>query len=435
MKKSPARLVVRLLIAAAAIAGVLLFVRSRTRADAKATATKDAAAAVRAVPVLVTGVEQRDVPVWLEGLGTVAAIQQVTVRAQVDGRLDEVFFREGQTVHKGDLIAQIDPRPFTVQLHQAEGALARDRAQLDSGKKNLVRYRALRETNLIAQQQVDDQIAAVGQIEGTVKVDLAAVESARLNLDYARVRSPIDGIVGVRVVDAGNLVRAADAGGLVVVAQLDPAAVLVTLPEDDLVRVNAALVRGEVTVEAWSRDGATRLGTGKLALVDNQINQATATLKLKAFVPNPEHKLWPNQFVKARILVDQYKSALVAPAAAVQRGPQGTFVYVVGEDKTAQLRLVEVALITGDTALLARGLSAGEQVVVEGQGQLRPGAQVAARPAGDDKKGAGDDKKGGGKKGGGKAGGGKDGGGALNDGAAANGATAATGRGRKGDGT
>jgi membrane fusion protein, multidrug efflux system len=329
--------------------------------------------------VTLARVETKDVPIWLEGLGTVAAWQQVTVRAQVDGRLDKVFFTEGQAVHKGDVLAQIDPRPFAAQLHQAEGAQARDRAQLHDAQINLERYRELRAGKLIAQQQVDDQAALAGQAEGAVHADEAQIETARLNLDYAHVRAPIDGVVGVRQVDAGNLVHATDVNGLVVITQIDPTALLVTLPEDVLPQLTAAMARGEVPVEAWSRDGATRLGVGTLLVIDNQINQATATLKLKCKLPNPERKLWPNQFVKARLLVETRKGAIVIPAAAVQRGPQGTFVYLAGPDGKAQQRTVEIAVTVADSAIVQKGLEPGESVVVEGQNQLRPGSTLQAR--------------------------------------------------------
>jgi multidrug efflux system membrane fusion protein len=363
---------------AVALAVVVVKLRSRSAGDSAHAAARDATGP-RLVPVAVASAVTRDVPIWLEGLGNVAAWQQVTVRAQVDGRLDKVLFKEGQSVHRGDVLAEIDPRPFAVQLHQAEGAMARDKAQLANARLNLDRYRALVAQKLIAQQQVDDQTAVAGQAEGAVHADEAQIESARLNLDYARVKAPLDGVVGVRLVDAGNLVHATDANGLVVIAQLDPAALFVTLPEDDLPRVMAAMQRGDVTVEAWSRDGSVALGTGKLAVVDNQINAATATLRLKCRVPNPEHKLWPNQFVKARLLLETRAGAIVIPPAAVQRGPQGAFVYVVVDGK-AELRPVQIALTTADLAVVDRGVRAGDQVVVEGQNQLRPGVPVAARP-------------------------------------------------------
>jgi multidrug efflux system membrane fusion protein len=315
------------------------------------------------------------VPIWLEGLGTVAAFQQVTVRAQVDGRLDKVLFTEGQAVKQGEVLAQIDPRPFMVQLHQAQGALARDKAQLESAKRNHERYKELHAQKLVAQQQVDELAGQVGQFEGAVRIDLAAIENAQLQLDYAQVKAPIDGVTGVRIVDAGNIVKASDAAGLVVITQVDPAAVLFTIPQDRLASVSAAMARGDVTVEVWNRDGTQKLGTGKVAVLDNQINQATATLRLKAHVANPDRVLWPNAFVKARMLVETREHALVIPAVAIQRGPQGAFVYVA-KDKTAEMRPIEVALQTGDLAIIAKGVEPNEQVVIEGQNQLRPGGKI-----------------------------------------------------------
>jgi multidrug efflux system membrane fusion protein len=330
----------------------------------------------RVVPVQTAVAEKKDVPIWLEGLGTVAAFQQVTVRPQVDGRLDKVLFAEGQPVKRGEILAQIDPRPFLVQLHQAQGALARDRAQLATVRKNLERYRSLSAQQLVAQQQVEEISGQLGALEGAVQIDQAQVESAQLQLDYAQVKSPLDGIAGVRLVDAGNLVKASDPTGLVVITAIDPAAVLFTVPQDRLPAVSAALARGDIPVEVWNRDGTQKLAAGKLAVLDNQVNQATSTLRLKALVPNPSRVLWPNAFVKARMLAETRTGALVIPAVAVQRGPQGSFVYVVGPDKTAVMTPVTVALLTGDLAIIERGLAGGEAVVIEGQNQLRPGGRV-----------------------------------------------------------
>jgi multidrug efflux system membrane fusion protein len=338
---------------------------------------KDPPAGPPPVHVALAKVEKRDVAIWLDGLGTVAAWQQVTVKPQVDGRLDSVAFREGQTVAKGDPLAQIDPRPFQVQLHQAEGNLAKDQATVRNGKLNLERYQALVAEKLIAPQQADDQAAMVAQAEGALQADRAAVEAARLNLDYATVRAPFAGVVGVRLVDPGNIVHQSDPNGLVVLTQVEPAAVLITLPQDQLDAIVAALRGGDVPVEVWSRDGVRQLGAGTLYAIDNQIAAATGTVKVKAQAPNPDHKLWPNEFVKARLLVDTVHGALVVPASAIQRGPQGPFVYVAAGDQTVAPRSVVVARMTGDQAVVT-GVIAGEQVVVEGQSQLRPGAKVAA---------------------------------------------------------
>jgi len=398
--------VLRVVVAVVAIAVVVWYLRSRHQerpaaSGAAGTASGEAPASDgarragggsgegRVVPVQVATAERKDVPIWIEGLGTVAAVQQVTVRPQVDGKIERVLFVEGQPVKKGDVLVQIDPRPFVVALHQAQGALARDKAQLETLQTNLKRYEGLKAQNLVAGQQVEEIAGQVGQFEGSVKIDQAQIENAQLQLDYAQVKSPLDGITGVRQVDAGNIIHQSDAAGLVVITAIDPAAVFFTLPQDQLASVAQALARGDVPVEAYSRDGATRLATGKLAVLDNQVNQATATLRLKALMPNPDRVLWPNAFVKARMLVEIRKDAIVIPMVAIQRGPQATYVYAVGPDKTAQMKPVTIALTTGDFAVIGKGLEGGEHVIIEGQNQVRPGGRVepsrpggAAEPAG-----------------------------------------------------
>ena len=279
----------------------------------------------RPVSVVATKAIARDMPVILDGLGTVTAFKTVTVRSQVDGRLDSVAFREGQFVKRGALLALIDPRPFSIQLHQAEGALARDQAQLHGGKVNLDRYTRVAKDKLIAQQQADDQGVLVGQLEGSVRTDEAQIEQAKLMLEYAHIRSPIDGVTGVRLVDPGNMVHPAEAAGIVVVTQIDPISVLFTLPQDELPRVQKAMAEGKPAVDALSRDGGSVLSTGTLEVIDNQINATTATIRLKAIFANPDRVLWPNQFVKARLHLGLRKGALVVPAVAVQRGPAGAF--------------------------------------------------------------------------------------------------------------
>jgi multidrug efflux system membrane fusion protein len=371
----------------AVVAAAVWAVRRSSSPASSASSGPDAQA--RPVPVVVTSVLRRDVPVSLEGLGNVVAYKTVTVRPQVDGRLDQVLFKEGQTVKAGQVLAQIDPRPFRIQLDQAEGALARDTAQLVSARHDLERYRALAAEKLIAQQQADAQVATVGQLEGAVRIDQASVATARLNLDYARISSPVDGVTGIRLVDPGNVVHASDPGGLVIVTQLDPIAVIFTLPQDQLPAVTEAMSHGPLAVDVFGREGAAPIGTGRLELVDNQINQATSTIRLKAVLPNPRHLLWPNQFVKARLNLSVERGALVVPATALQRGPNGTFVYVVGADATAAPRPVEIASTQGDSAVIARGLSEGERVVVDGQAALRSGSKVTAREAGQPATGAG----------------------------------------------
>jgi multidrug efflux system membrane fusion protein len=348
------------------------------------------AGADKPVPVLLATAATRDVPITLEGLGTVTAYKTANVRAQVDGLLQKVIFREGQTVKKGEQLAQIDPRPFEIQLHQAQAALARDSGQLRGAERDLNRYEAVVAKQLIPQQQVDDQRATVEQLRGAVQGDEAQIENAKLQLDYARIKSPIDGVTGVRQVDPGNLVHTTDPNGIVVVTQLDPIAVIFTLPQDDLPRVAAAQAAkasngtakgAPLVVEALTRDGSQALATGGLEVVDNQINTSTATIRIKAIFPNPSKRLWPNQFVKTRLELAVREGALVVPAVAIQRGPQGTFVYVAGAAGTAEPRSVTVDAIEGDQALVAKGLAPGEPVVIEGQNQLRPGAKIVARGA------------------------------------------------------
>jgi multidrug efflux system membrane fusion protein len=367
------------------------------------------AAAARPVPVTTVMAGKHDVPIFLDGLGTVTAWKTVTVRSQVDGKLDKVAFREGQTVKAGDLLAQIDARPFQAMLHQAEGAESRDQSQVTNNKLNLERYASLRKQNLIAQQQVDDQKAAVALQEGSLAVDRAQIETAKLNLSYCRITAPVDGVTGVRLVDEGNLVRANDATtGIVVITQIDPIAVIFTLPEDDLHSVSEHMNEGTLIVEAFDRDGEVKLGEGKLLVLDNQINQATATLRLKAIFDNPKRALWPNQFVKARLHIAQRKDAVVVPATAVQRGPKGTFAYIVKDD-VASPRPIEIEQLVRDQAIIKSGIAPGDEVVIEGQNQLRPGSKVAkVKPEGSGD--GGGDGKGGGKGKGGKGKSGKGGG-------------------------
>lgn len=369
-----------LLVVAALAAGCRKGTPAPAAAAERGAGGAGGAGVERAVPVLVARAAKRDVPIILEGLGTVTAYKTVNVRAQVDGRLDRVLFTEGQAVKRGEVLAQVDPRPFEVLLHQGQAALARDEAQLRGAQLNLERYEQVVKQKLIPQQQADDQRALVDQYRAVTLGDKATIENARLQLDYARITSPIDGVTGVRLVDPGNLVHASDTTPIVVVTQLDPIAVLFTLPQDELPRVAKAQGDGgdKLTVEVRARDGGEPLAVGKLGLVDNQINQATATIRLKAIFSNPNRALWPNQFVRARLRLDVMEGALVVPAVAVQRGPQGTFVYVVDGERAAA-KPVTVQLLQGDEAIVAKGLGEGDAVVIEGQAQLRPGAKVATR--------------------------------------------------------
>ncbi|MEI9935932.1 MAG: efflux RND transporter periplasmic adaptor subunit [Pseudomonadota bacterium] len=360
-----------------ALGAAFAFARGRKSTTAGAPPA-DSAALARPIPVVVARASNRDVPVFLDGLGNAVPLVTVTVRPQVDGPLTAISFQEGQQVKKGDLLARIDPRPFAIQLHQTQAALARDQAQAKNAKVNLERYIALHDQGLATQEQLDDQRATADQLAGTIKSDEAQVENAQLQLAYTEVRSPVDGVTGVRQVDQGNVVHASDPNGIVVVTQLDPMAILFTLPQDNLPQINREIAGG-LQIEAYSRDGDRLLGRGKLTLVDNQVSLTTATVRLKGIVPNPDKALWPNEFVRARLLLATRVGALSIPAPAVQRGPQGTFVYVVMPDQTAALRTVDVETVQDQWAVIAKGIQTGDQVVVEGQNQLRPGAKVALR--------------------------------------------------------
>jgi multidrug efflux system membrane fusion protein len=364
------------------VVGALLAARLHRSSTVGAASVASASASARLIPVVVAPVAERDVPIYLEGLGNAVPLSTVMLKPQVDGRLVRVLFTEGQRVKKGDLLAEIDPRPFAIQLHQAEATLARDSAQLENARVALARDQALRKDGLIPQQQLDDQQAAVNQLQASLQGDRAQIEAARLQLDYASVRSPINGVTGVRLVDAGNLVRASDTGGLVVITELDPMAITFNLPQDDLARVNQALAKAPLEVEITNRDGTQRLGKGTLTLVDNQVNSATATVRLKATVPNPDRLLWPNQFVKARLLVETRRGALVVPATAIQRGPDGALVYVVNQASMTEARKVEVDSVHENIAIIRKGVQRDERVVTEGQSQLRPNAKVSVRGAG-----------------------------------------------------
>ena len=376
------RWIVGLVVVGAVVFGYLHFrAKKGGGADGGPAGSSSAQAANRPVPVVLATVEAKDTPVYLYGLGTVTAFYTVTVKSQVDGRLDNVLFKEGQAVKKGDVLAQVDPRPFAIALHSAEAALARDTATAKNAKVNLDRYQTLVAQKLISQQQYDDQRALADTADATSRTDQAQIENARLQLDYARITSPIDGITGARQVDPGNVIHASDTNGIVVITQLDPIAVFFTLPQDDLPRVSEAMSRGPLTVEAFSRDGDQSLGSGVVTLIDNQINTATATIRLKATFANPGHTLWPNLFVKARLLLTNKRGAIVIPSPVVQRGPQGAFAYVVKGDQTAEMRPIEIDLTQGDLTIVSKGLSAGEKVVTDGQFQLRPGSKLAPRAA------------------------------------------------------
>jgi membrane fusion protein, multidrug efflux system len=336
------------------------------------------------VPVVAATARAGDMPVYLTGLGSVTASNTVTIRSRVDGQLINVAFQEGEFIHQGDLLAEIDPRPFQVQLTQAEGQLARDLAQLREARINLQRYRELADRELIAKQQAGDQAAVVGQYEGTVKLDQGVIDNAKLQLTYSRITAPINGRIGLRLVDVGNMVHATDQNGLLVITQVQPIAVLFTLPEDNLPPILSKLGSGErLSVEAYDRAGRTKIATGSLLTLDNQIDQSTGTMRLKAIFENQDSALFPNQFVNVRLLLDVRKAAVIVPIAAIQRGSQGTFVYVVKADQTVEVRPVTVGPTLSTEASLDAGLSPGEQVVVDGVDKLRAGSTVQVRTSDD----------------------------------------------------
>jgi len=331
----------------------------------------------RVQPVIAVPARVADINVVQTALGTVAALKIATVKARTDGLLQEVFFREGQVVRAGDVLAQIDPQPLQVALSQVEGQLARDTAQLNNAKLDLERYRTLLAQDSIAKQQLDAQESLVRQFEGTVKVDRALVDNAKLQLSYTKVTAPIPGRLGLRQVDPGNIVRSSDAAGLVVITQIDPITVVFTIPQDNLQRVLKQLKAGEkLGVEAWDREQKNKLASGFLISTDNQIDTATGTIKLKAQFPNPDGLLFPNQFVNVRMVVDTRKGATVIPLAAIQRGAQGNIVYVVKEDKTTTVRPVKIGPSENDNVVIESGIAPGDVVVTDGVDRLREGAKV-----------------------------------------------------------
>lgn len=337
-----------------------------------------------AIPVTAATAARADIPVYFDGLGTVQAFNTVTVKTRVDGQIQTVAFTEGQHVKRGDLLVQIDPRPYQATYDQAVAKKAQDEAQLGNAKLDLGRYTELSKKNFSTRQQLDTQTALVAQLEAAVRADDGSIEAAKVQLDYTRIVSPIDGVAGIRQVDIGNIVHAADSTGIVVVTQLQPISVIFTLPEDQRLQVAEAMKSGPVDVTAMARDASTELDHGVVLLIDNVIDPATGTMRLKATFPNTQEKLWPGQFINVRLLLKTQHNVLTIPSAAVNRGPSGFYAYVVKPDATVDMTAIAVGQDNGQVAVIAQGLQAGQQVVTGGQYRLQPGAHVsvaAATPA------------------------------------------------------
>ena len=368
----------RVALTVTAILLVVAVVWSYTRHGAQAADTR---AAPVAVPVDAATVERKDVPGYLEGLGTVQAFYTVKVTARVDGTLDTVAFTEGETLRKGQLLAQIDPRPFKAALDQALAQRAKDEAQLANARRDMDRYMELAPQDLASKQTVDTQRATVSVAEATLKGDDATVENARTQLSYTTITAPINGRTGIRQVDPGNIVHATDTTGIVVMTQLQPISVMFTLPEDEVPKMTEALSNGTPSVVALARDDGTVLDSGTVALLDNQIDQTSGTIRVKATFPNSHQRLWPGEFVSARVLVNMHKQALTIPAAALQRGPDGMFAYVVQTDSTVEVRPLKVTLLDENTVIVDSGLAAGERVVTTNIYRLEPGTTVRINSA------------------------------------------------------
>ena len=359
-------------IAFASLAAVIIFWR-HTTSQAAQTAARPS------VPVTVTQATVHDVPIYSHALGTVQALNTIAIRAQVNGQIVSINFRQGQEVHQGDILAKIDPAPFKAALDQAIAKKSQDEAQLIAAQKDLARFKALALKSFETQQNVDLQQAKVDTTKATIDADQAAIEAAQTQLDYATITAPIDGVVGFRQIDIGNIIHTTDVNPLTVLTQIKPTTVICTLPQSFLGLVREAMLRGEVKVTAFDQDGKNKLAEGKLLLINNQIDQTTSTIQLKAEFPNDDERLWPGEFVRVSLLITTRKNVVTIPAVALQRGPEGYYVWVVKADETVEQRPIEAFQADEDIVIATKGLNAGETVVLEGQSRLDVGTHVAIR--------------------------------------------------------
>ena len=341
-----------------------------------ATEAGQAAVPPPAVPVVAGSVHQGDVPIYLRGVGTVIAYNNVIVRSQITGQIVKIAFNQGQTVHQGDLLAEIDPRPYQAQLDQATANRDRDQAQVVNAQANLGRYTSLEQKGYASTQLVDTQNAQLAQLQAMVKSDEGVIEQAQTNLSYTKLTAPIDGVTGIRQVDIGNIIHPTDPNGLVDLTQVQPISLIFSLPQTDFVEIQQEMAKGPLTVLAYSQDDKTRLDEGKLDLIDNQIVQTTGTIRLRASFPNAKRMLWPGELIDARLLLETRHDGLTIPASAVQQGPNGSFVWVIGPDETVQTRPVTISQISEGQALVDSGLQANEKIVAEGQYRLVAGTRV-----------------------------------------------------------
>ena len=361
------------IVAALIAAGGVALAGEHLRA---ATETGQPAVPPPAVPVVAGTVHQGDVPIYLRGVGTVIAYNNVIVRSQITGQIIKIAFNQGQTVHQGDLLAEIDPRPYQALLDQAIANRDRDQAQLVNAQANLSRYTSLQQKGYASTQLVETQNAQAAQLQAMVKSDEGVIEQAQTNLSYTNLTAPIDGVVGIRQIDIGNIIHPTDPNGLVDLTQIQPISLFFSLPQTDFVEIQQQMAQGPLTVEAYSQDDKTKLDEGKLDLIDNQIVQTTGTIRLRASFPNAKRMLWPGELIDARLLLEMRHDGLTIPASAVQQGPNGSFVWVIGPDETVQTRPVTISQISEGQALVDSGLEANEKIVAEGQYRLVAGTRV-----------------------------------------------------------